>query len=140
MKKLLLLLLLFTGISNAQSEYNKNTTFGDGKTFDVWNKFETDIYLETFVNEQTPVGLMHTHNELKKVLVFYRLTDKELIKNEVLLPSYISDITDFSNLSNAAYISSAEINKAWVVPNQKLMIVFSVTKDSNSVNIIKDSK
>ncbi|HAT81682.1 MAG TPA: hypothetical protein DCS17_10085 [Flavobacterium sp.] len=139
MKKLILLFVItFISISiNAQSDYNKNTTFGNGKDFEEWNRFEDEIQMEVYMAEQTPVGLMHTYNELIKVLDFYKLTDKELIKNEVLLPSYITSITDFSAVSNSAYISNAEVTKIWVIKSDRLMILFEIKKDGNFLNIVK---
>lgn len=136
MKKIFSLLLLITYISNAQSDYNKKTLFGNGISSDVWNKHKSGI--EMYSTDQTPVGLMHTYNELKNVLAFYKLTDKDLVKNEILLPSYIKDITDFSKVSNAAYISNAEITKAWAINSARLIIVFSVRKDSNFVSIMQE--
>jgi hypothetical protein len=66
------------------------------------------------------------------------LTDTDLFKNEVLLPSYINSITDFSKVSNAAYISSAEVNKIWMNETHQISVFFKIIKDSNQLIIIQE--
>jgi hypothetical protein len=150
MKKLLLITLLITfsvalypQFSGVKCDITVKSPEEHAKCLDYteqWICFDYEemrnIQIMRF--KHTPVGYMKMMQEIKSILSKNNLTLEHALINKSLIPSYINDMFDYTNMHNACYLGNGIIYIIWekgssilnIEANDETYIIFIKNKSN----------
>ena len=72
-----------------------------------------------------PVGIKHCVEKFNEIMVNNNLTYDNIYHNDMLLASYVDNITDYSSLSTSLIAGSSEITLSWEINEWFIVLVMN---------------
>jgi len=135
-KSIIIIALLISIASIAQSSYNESKGTSKEMKFNEWVTVSPDR--DMMVCEVTTVGIKNIYYELLSVLKFYNLDFDKPYGDRGILASYVNGYTDFENIALSCRVSDSEIKRIYKCDGY--IIFFMATTKAVSLSILRNKE